>query len=73
MNFKIAAPFFFCRKQEEIDAICAFTTAPEGIQGIHSKFRINRTFGSKMCEVEFSAPLGEQKVLMWQFYQNRGG
>ena len=50
VNVKIAAPFFFCRKQEEMDAICAFTPAPEGIQGIHSKFRINRTFGSKMCE-----------------------
>ena len=50
MNVEFAVALFFRRKQEKMDAICALTTAPEGIQGIHSKFRINRTFGSKMCE-----------------------
>ena len=50
VNVKFLVAFFFCRKQEEMDTICAFTKAPKGIKGIHSKFRNNRTFGSKMCE-----------------------
>ena len=52
MNVKFFVVFFSCRKQEEMDAICAFTPDSEGIQGMHSKFRIFRIFGSKMRECQ---------------------
>ena len=63
MNVGLAAPFIFCRKQEEIDAICAFTTALEDLQGIlgSSKFFVPQR--AEKCEyLIFSYLKGQKSV-----------